>query len=101
MFDGCTLRPTGLSTIVERFGSRAVAESLRSRCTDFMRMMSAELRYGSVSGGVGLVPELDVAVAVSASVSMHPYALLAGTYLVTVAQLPVSSEANTADAVQR
>lgn len=49
---GRTLRPAGLSTIVERFGSRAVAESFRSRCTDFIRMMSPELRYGSVSEGV-------------------------------------------------
>ena len=35
--------------MVERLGRRAVAESLRSRCTDFMRIISPEFRYGSDS----------------------------------------------------
>lgn len=35
--------------MVERLGNRAVAESLRSRCTDFMRIISPEFRYGSDS----------------------------------------------------
>ena len=47
--DVWTVLPAGLSTMVDLLGRRAVAESLRSRCTDFMRMMSPEFRYGSCS----------------------------------------------------
>ena len=42
---GWATRPVGLWMTVDRFGIRAVVEeSLRSRLTDFMRLMSVESR---------------------------------------------------------
>ena len=41
--------PDGLSTIVERWGIRAVADSLRSRLTDLSLLISVESRYESYS----------------------------------------------------